>query len=166
MGKVVKKVNHRVEVYPRKPGDFGVVIMSGDHAEDEKARQCEEIAQQIRKHVNGIPSRAADCYQGVRVIFDAEESCEHCGSAWTGNDQNNGGCCDGDMKDQPYLFRWCEQERGIISVYNGQYGDERICQCGHEYYRHFDTYENMYPVGCKYCECDEFKEQILTQEGE
>lgn len=26
-----------------------------------------------------------------------------------------------------------------------------LCVCGHAYYRHFDTYENMRPVGCKYC---------------
>ena len=34
---------------------------------------------------------------------------------------------------------------------------EAKCQCGHVYYRHFDTYDYMYPVGCKYCDCAEFK---------
>jgi len=43
--------------------------------------------------------------------------------------------------------------------YNPNYGDDRICKCGHPYYRHFDTYENMAPVGCKYCSCGKFKEQ-------
>ena len=42
--------------------------------------------------------------------------------------------------------------------YNPKYGDDRICKCGHAYYRHFDTYEDMYNVGCKYCKCNEFKE--------
>lgn len=30
------------------------------------------------------------------------------------------------------------------------------CTCGHPYYRHFDTYEEMSPVGCKYCPCPRF----------
>jgi len=42
--------------------------------------------------------------------------------------------------------------------YNPKYGDDRICTCGHPYYRHFDTYENMSNIGCKYCRCDHFKE--------
>ncbi len=33
---------------------------------------------------------------------------------------------------------------------------EALCQCGHPYYRHFDTYEDMRPVGCKYCDCGTF----------
>lgn len=33
-----------------------------------------------------------------------------------------------------------------------------MCECGHLYYRHFDTYEHMHPVGCKYCGCHTFKE--------
>jgi hypothetical protein len=42
--------------------------------------------------------------------------------------------------------------------YNRIYGDDRICKCGHPYYRHFDTYEDMEAVGCKYCFCGEFEE--------
>jgi hypothetical protein len=41
-------------------------------------------------------------------------------------------------------------------VYDPNFGDDKVCQCGHPYYRHFDTYEDMYPVGCKYCGCDRF----------
>jgi len=45
--------------------------------------------------------------------------------------------------------------------FNNQYIDEldvneNICICGHTYHRHFDSYENMRPVGCKYCGCDCF----------
>lgn len=40
--------------------------------------------------------------------------------------------------------------------YNPEYGDDKLCKCGHSYYRHFDNYEGMTPVGCKYCSCDEF----------
>lgn len=43
--------------------------------------------------------------------------------------------------------------------YNPKYGDDKVCKCGHPYYRHFDTYEQMETVGCKYCECFYFEEQ-------
>jgi len=46
--------------------------------------------------------------------------------------------------------------------YNPEYGDDRVCKCGHDYYRHFDTYEDMYACGCKYCGCLEFKEEDKT----
>jgi hypothetical protein len=42
--------------------------------------------------------------------------------------------------------------------YNPKYGDNRECECGHSYYRHFDSYEQMDAVGCKYCECYNFIE--------
>lgn len=41
-------------------------------------------------------------------------------------------------------------------IYDSAYGDDKKCLCGHAYYRHFDTYEDMYPCGCKYCQCDRF----------
>jgi hypothetical protein len=47
----------------------------------------------------------------------------------------------------------------IISKYNSLYGDDRVCECGHPYHRHFDGYDNNAPVGCKYCQCFEFKEE-------
>lgn len=57
--------------------------------------------------------------------------------------------------DVPYL----EYEYKVIErKYNPNYGDNRMCVCGQPYYRHFDSYENMAPVGCKYCG-DEFVEQ-------
>jgi hypothetical protein len=58
------------------------------------------------------------------------------------------------MIDQnPYLIELRE-----IKKYNPNYGDDRVCECGHTYYRHFDTYEDMEPRGCKYCVCLEFIE--------
>lgn len=42
--------------------------------------------------------------------------------------------------------------------YDASFGDNRVCKCGHVYYRHFDTYEDMRPVGCKYCGCDHYEE--------
>lgn len=60
------------------------------------------------------------------------------------------------MSEKPYI----EKEITYIErSYNPNYGDDRICQCGHPYYRHFDTYEQMYPCGCKYCECRTFVEK-------
>lgn len=59
------------------------------------------------------------------------------------------------MGEKPYL-----KVRKVIKIlkYNPKYGDDKICKrCGHFYYRHFDTYEDMDPVGCKYCECHKFK---------
>ena len=38
-----------------------------------------------------------------------------------------------------------------VILYDPTYGDDIECLCGHPYYRHFDTYEEMSPVGCKYC---------------
>jgi hypothetical protein len=55
--------------------------------------------------------------------------------------------------EKPYL------ENVVIKlVYNPNYGDSRTCECGHAYYRHFDSYEDNYPCGCKYCECYKFVE--------
>lgn len=42
--------------------------------------------------------------------------------------------------------------------YNPDYGDDRKCVCGHSYYRHFDSWDDNYPCGCKHCECYIFEE--------
>ena len=47
----------------------------------------------------------------------------------------------------------------IERKYNPKFGDNRICKCRHSYYRHFDTYELMEDVGCKYCQCYTFEER-------
>jgi len=44
------------------------------------------------------------------------------------------------------------------NAYDPKFGDDKICECGHPYYRHFDSYEQMRAVGCKYCDCHVFKE--------
>ena len=60
-------------------------------------------------------------------------------------------------KEKPYIVK-----KKVVTVierlYNLKYGDDRICVCGHTYYRHFDGYENNRAVGCKYCQCSDFKE--------
>lgn len=63
--------------------------------------------------------------------------------------------------DSPYL----EYEYKVITRrYNPNYGDNRMCVCGHPYHRHFDSYENMEAVGCKYCGCSEFVEHTVKEE--
>jgi len=62
---------------------------------------------------------------------------------------------------EPYI----EAKRVIKTrKFNPDYGDGRVCKCGHDYYRHFDTYEDMEPVGCKYCECFDFIEKTAIHE--
>ena len=48
-----------------------------------------------------------------------------------------------------------------VTEYDENFGDDKECQCGHPYYRHFDTYDDMSPAGCKYCygRCETFKEK-------
>ena len=57
--------------------------------------------------------------------------------------------------EQPYIE--------IITIkkelkYNPKFGDDKVCKCGYTYYRHFDSYEEMSTIGCKYCECFYFEE--------
>ena len=57
--------------------------------------------------------------------------------------------------EKPYII----VERVVVDIlYNPAYGDNRVCICGHSYARHFDSYDDMYACGCKYCECVEFVE--------
>lgn len=42
-----------------------------------------------------------------------------------------------------------------VLVYDPELADVP-CRCGHAHYRHFDSYDDMRPVGCKYCECQEW----------
>lgn len=60
-------------------------------------------------------------------------------------------------EEPPYLT---VVETTVRRKYNPRYGDDRLCRCGHTYYRHFDwgdPDEANAPVGCKYCpDCDTF----------
>lgn len=66
------------------------------------------------------------------------------------------------LPDEPPYFTVVRIE--YDKKYNPNYGDDRVCKCGHSYYRHFDTYEGMEAVGCKYCECFEFEEATPEQQ--
>ena len=41
----------------------------------------------------------------------------------------------------------------VNESYRPDFGDHRECACGHDYERHFDSYDRMRPIGCKYCSC-------------
>lgn len=65
-------------------------------------------------------------------------------------------------EEKPYV------EKTVTNLeYNPRYGDDRVCVCGHAYYRHFDTHDDMYNCGCKYCGCHDFRdvgdEESLTR---
>ena len=62
-----------------------------------------------------------------------------------------------DFVEPPYFIEVSIEK---YRTYNKNYGDDRICKCGDPYYRHFDPYEDMEAVGCKYCECRIFQEKI------
>lgn len=55
--------------------------------------------------------------------------------------------------DGPYKVTYSVH---IHNEYNPNFGDDKLCQCGHTYYRHFDSYEGMDACGCKYCTCRYF----------
>lgn len=63
--------------------------------------------------------------------------------------------------NKPYLTKYVTERRRL---YNPHYGDDRICVCGHPYYRHFDLCEEeeFQDAGCKYCLCSTFKDRAET----
>lgn len=101
MGVKKTKVNFRVEVTPRAPGDLGICFIGGQTRTEEETRAiCNDMIQQIRRHVDGIDSAV--------LVYDVEETCEHCGRQWTeGDSPHNGGCCDQDCE----VFDRCEAEQ-------------------------------------------------------
>lgn len=97
MGIKSVKSNFRVEVQPRNPGDYGYFSIGNvTQSDDTWERECQEIASQIRRHVDGIARH------GVNVLWDTDKVCEHCGSDWTEkNETYNGGCCVKDDESAP-----------------------------------------------------------------
>lgn len=97
--------NYHVEVYPKHPGDFGGIFMSGiTRTSEEEKRECERIADEINRHVNGA--------QKARLVFDASRVCEFCGSKWTEDSKTyNGGCCD--LDESAELLREQKIQGGV-----------------------------------------------------
>ena len=57
----------------------------------------------------------------------------------------------------PYILK---EVTTTVRLKNPDFGDDRLCKCGHTYERHFDPFEcdDDQDVGCKYCECSDFVE--------
>ena len=51
---------------------------------------------------------------------------------------------------------YCDEHHGL-GIYDPEFGDFKECECGHVYERHFDSYDKMRAIGCKYCQCYTFK---------
>src|SRR5271154_6807066 len=62
------------------------------------------------------------------------------------DDKSIQGCIDSYMGWMPV-----DEFRESFLGYDPTFGDDRLCLCGHPYYRHFDTYDDMILIGCKYC---------------
>lgn len=93
MGKKIVKSNFHVKVYPRSPGDYGIFSIGGQmRKEEDEIAICEEIAADVRRHVDNLPSGRG---RGVTVAWDEEEVCEHCGSKWNPTCFGNN-CCEKD----------------------------------------------------------------------
>jgi hypothetical protein len=80
---------------------------------------------------------------------------------WQGSD-GDGEWIDVSSEDDAITYRYRRQiqilQRGE-TTYDPNFGDDRECECGHTYYRHFDGYENNRP-GCKYCDCYVFNAKV------
>ncbi len=74
---------------PNRPGQS--VESRHDEAMRLTRHHAEDIAKEIKKHVEGVS----------RVVIEKDSAvvCEHCGSPWTEDSLTaNGGCCDEDFK--------------------------------------------------------------------
>lgn len=89
----------------------------------------------------------------VCIIYNENSYCDD--EYISGNVVSTKPLGDTPAEEQPYIQTLITVE-AVRKQYNPNYGDNKLCKCGHTYYRHFDSYENMAPVGCKYCGCDEF----------
>jgi hypothetical protein len=89
--KIIKKSNFRVVVEPRRLGDYGNIKISDNalyteqRAEKEYQRRCDEIVEQIKRHVDDVASAEVD--------YDAEAVCSHCGRAWEQDETGKPQCC-------------------------------------------------------------------------
>jgi len=91
--KVITKTNWHVEVYPSGPGVYpGVHIGGLEQSDKEWERDCEEIKEQISRHVDGIQ----DSRNKARVCtaFDKEVTCSFCKREWEEDENGKPVCCD------------------------------------------------------------------------
>lgn len=78
--KVTTRSNFRVVIEPRRLGDYGFVRTSDrlgrspQQIEKEYQERCEEMADQVKRHVDNVGYVGVEC--------DTEEVCSHCGFHW------------------------------------------------------------------------------------
>lgn len=97
--------NYRVVIEPRRLGDFGGVRVSDrmvcpdeEHRQREYKQRCEEIMEEVKRHVDNVGSVDIEC--------DVIEECSHCGAKWTeDSNEYNGGCCEADQDAQNISWR-------------------------------------------------------------
>lgn len=58
--------------------------------------------------------------------------------------------------EEPYLFI---EQLVRVRAYNRNYGDHRICKCGHSYWSHFRHDGSYTPDICSECNCYVFMEK-------
>ena len=100
MRKEIYRDNYRVEVYPRNPLHCSIgTILGIQKTEHEAETQCRDIAEQIERHVDNLPSRGPK----TCVLWDTWYVCSFCGADWTegAESPHNGGCCDKDIENMP-----------------------------------------------------------------
>lgn len=56
--------------------------------------------------------------------------------------------------EKPYIEEYQVMK---IKKYNPNYGDDRVCVCGHKYIEHFDETKS---IGCNICNCVDFIEKL------
>ena len=94
MAKIRRRDNFCVVVTPRSPGDFRIGSISGiKRSEDESEKLCEEIAEQIRRHMDELPSSWMGGNRGVSVTWDSAVVCSLCGLEWEVDDDGTPCCC-------------------------------------------------------------------------
>ena len=97
MGIIIKNENYRVIVEARKP----FWLINDDKKLDQEMKsRCEDIVQQIKRHIDDVSY--------VGLDWDVSKQCEFCGSDWTEDSKtSNGGCCDKDEENNPVKESEC-----------------------------------------------------------
>jgi hypothetical protein len=67
-------------------------------------------------------------------------------------------CPSGDIKELRRIGNLVDElEERIARLWDPNHDQNAECECNHVYNRHFDGYDDMRAIGCKYCECDTFE---------
>jgi hypothetical protein len=92
--KITNRTNWRVEVYPSGPGVYpGIHIGGLEQSERQWQKDCEDIKEQIARHVDGIRDSRNNAQ--ISIVSDKEETCSFCKLKWEENKiTGEPMCCD------------------------------------------------------------------------